>query len=91
MGDHGVGESGARRLLDKNPLDGARRPRRENPRRPVASGQRSERTRAAIVELMEAAKNDPERRKWLRLEMVLAHGCRGNWPAFGLGPSTPME
>src|SRR5687767_12453801 len=59
------------RLLDRNPLDGARRPRRENPRRPVASWQRFERTRAAIVELTDAAKNDAERKKWLRLEMAL--------------------
>lgn len=59
------------RLLDKNPLDGARRPRRENPRRPVASWQRFERTRAAIAELAGAAKNDDERSKWIRLEMAL--------------------
>jgi integrase len=59
------------RLLDKNPLDGARRPRRVNPRRPVASWQRFERTRAAIVELAEVANNDSERTKWRRLELAL--------------------
>lgn len=58
------------RLLDKNPLDGGRRPRRENPRRPVASWQRFERT-AAIVELTLEAKKDVERGKWMQLEMAL--------------------
>ena len=50
------------RLLDKNPVDGARRPRREDPRRPVASWQRFERTRAAIV--IAAPPVSPTARRW---------------------------
>jgi integrase len=63
--------SGGRRLLDQNPLVGIRRPPEKNPRRPVATWQRYQATRAAIQKLTESATSDAERRKWLKLELAL--------------------
>jgi integrase len=59
------------RLLDHNPLEGVRRPREKNPRRPVATLERFEKTRKAIQCLAAEADDDTERRKWLRLELAL--------------------
>lgn len=59
------------RLLDSNPLDGVRRPREKNPKRPVASLERFQKTRGAIKSLTADADTDVERRKWLRLELAL--------------------
>jgi integrase len=44
-------DRGARRLLEQNPLDGLKLERESNPRRPVATWERFEKTRTAIAEL----------------------------------------
>jgi integrase len=62
---------GGNRLLEQNPLDGIRKPHEKNPRRPVATFERFQATRTAIQQLAEESKTDPERRKWLRLELAL--------------------
>ena len=66
-----------------NPLEGIRRPREKNPRRPVATLERFEKTREAIQSLTVEADTDTERRKWLRLELALvlaeATGRRLGW------------
>ena len=63
---HGDG----RRLLDANPLQDVRLPRRDpRPRRPVASWHRFQATLEAIRE--NSTSGDPERSKWLRLELAL--------------------
>lgn len=59
------------RLLDSNPLAGIKRVREKNPRRPVATFDRFEKTREAIQALASEAEADAERRKWLRLELAL--------------------
>jgi len=59
------------RLLDSNPLEGVRRPREMNPKRPVATLKRFQKTREAIQSLIAEADTDAERRKWLRLELAL--------------------
>jgi len=51
-------QRGARRLLEQNPLDGMKLEREKNPRRPVATWERCEKTRAATAELREAAAGD---------------------------------
>lgn len=62
---------GGKRLLDQNPLYGIRKPHEKNPRRPVATFERFQATRTAIQQLAEESKTDPERRKWLKLELGL--------------------
>jgi integrase len=62
---------GGKRLLDQNPLDGIRKPHEKNPRRPVATFERYQATRTAIQQLIEESKTDPERKKWLKLELAL--------------------
>jgi integrase len=62
---------GGTRLLEQNPLDGIRKPHEKNPRRPVATFERFQATRTAIQQLAEESKADPERRKWLKLELAL--------------------
>jgi integrase len=59
------------RLLDSNPLEGVRRLREKNPKRPVATLERFEKTREAIQSLTAEADTDAARRKWLRLELAL--------------------
>lgn len=59
------------RLLDRNPLEGVRRPHELNPRRPVASVERFTATRAAIQELMAESESDAEIRRWNMLDMTL--------------------
>lgn len=54
---------GGQRLLESNPLDGLRRPREQNPRRPVATYDRFQKTRAAIQCLATESTTDAERRK----------------------------
>ena len=60
-----------RRLLDQNPLNGIRKPREKNPRRPVASWERFQATRKAIQQLTDESKDEAERTKWLKLEFAL--------------------
>jgi integrase len=59
------------RLLDRNPLDGIRHIREENPRRPVASWDRFTATRKAIQELADAATSASRRQQWVKLELAL--------------------
>jgi len=59
------------RLLERNPLEGVRRPREKNPKRPVATPDRFQKTRQAIQLLNAEADGDAEQRKWLRLELAL--------------------
>ena len=62
---------GETRLLDQNPLAGFRKPHERNPRRPVATWERFKATRKAIHQLIEAARSDAERRKWIKLDLAL--------------------
>lgn len=65
------------RLLAANPLAGVRGVREKNPKRPVASWERFEKTRAAIQEIAAQAGEDPgTHQHWLRMELalVLAEG-----------------
>lgn len=50
---------GGKRLLD------------QNPRRPVATFERFQATRAAIQQLTTESKTHAERKKWLKLELAL--------------------
>lgn len=59
------------RLLDRNPLEGVRRPHEQNPRRPMASVERFNATRKAIRDLIEDAESDADRRRWYKLDMAL--------------------
>jgi integrase len=62
---------GGGRLLDHHPLAGVKRPREENPNRPVATWERFAATRKAIQQLVASANTDTERIRWLRLELAL--------------------
>jgi integrase len=62
---------GGHRLLEQHPLAGVKRPREKNPKRPVATWERYQVTRAKIQELSAGAKNDVSRRKWLKLELAV--------------------
>jgi integrase len=64
------------RLLDHNPLAGVRRIREANPRRPVATWERFQKTRAAMRALQAAGPTEVERQRWLKIELalVLAEG-----------------
>lgn len=59
------------RLLDRNPLDGVKRPHEQNPRRPMASVERFTATRQAIQQLIEGSQSDGEQRRWFKLDMAL--------------------
>jgi integrase len=67
---------GGRRLLATNPLAGVRRVRESNPRRPVATWDRYQATRASMREMAAEAESDSERRRWTKMELalVLAEG-----------------
>lgn len=62
---------GGRRLLDHNPLAGVKRPKEKNPKRPVATWERYQATRAKVQELAAKAKTAASRQKWLKLELAL--------------------
>ena len=62
---------GARRLLDANPLDGLKLEREKNPRRPVATWERFEKTRVAIGELRDAEEQGDDRLRWVLLDLAL--------------------
>ncbi|MGH7605672.1 MAG: tyrosine-type recombinase/integrase [Gemmatimonadaceae bacterium] len=62
---------GGKRLLEQHPLAGVKRPREKNPKRPVATWERYQKTRAKIQELVTAAKTEVAHRKWLKLELAL--------------------
>ncbi|MCH7777624.1 MAG: tyrosine-type recombinase/integrase, partial [Gemmatimonadetes bacterium] len=59
------------RLLDRNPLEGIRRPREKNPRRPVATWERFQATRAAMVRLAGSSSKEIERNRWIKVELAL--------------------
>jgi integrase len=59
------------RLLAFDPLFGTRRTREKNPKRPLASIERFQRTRAAMQMYASAAATDLERSRWLRMELAL--------------------
>ena len=64
------------RLLDANPLAGARRVSDPNPRRPVATWDRYMATRTAMRDAGTAAADETDRRQWVKAELalVLAEG-----------------
>jgi integrase len=63
---------GGQRLLSTNPLAGVRGVREVNPKRPVATWERFEATRAAMRELAEINAANPARyQKWVRMELAL--------------------
>lgn len=62
---------GGGRLLEHNPLAGVKRVRELNPKRPVATWERFQRTRVAIQTLQVAAESGPERTRWTRMELAL--------------------
>jgi integrase len=64
-------DNGARRLLEQNPLDGVKLEREKNPRRPVATLERFEKTRAAIVELRDREKDNADRLRWVLADLAL--------------------
>ncbi len=59
------------RLLDRNPLEGIRRPREKNPRRPVATWERFQATRAAMARLAGSSSKEIERNRWIKMELAL--------------------
>jgi len=57
-------------VLERNPLHGARFPREKNPKRPIATWERFQRTREAMQALrVDVSEN--ERVRWLKLELAL--------------------
>ncbi len=62
---------GGHRLLDRNPLDGVRRPREQNPRRPVATWERFQATRTAMGRLARSGSTELERTRWIKMELAL--------------------
>ena len=63
--------NGRERWLKDNPLYGVRRLREQNPRRPVATVERYEGTRAAMQELAAVATSDAIRVRWTKMELAL--------------------
>ena len=59
------------RLLDRNPLEGIRRPHEKNPRRPVATWERFQATRATMVRLAGSSSKEIERNRWIKMELAL--------------------
>lgn len=62
---------GGGRLLDHHPLTGVRRIKEPNPKRPVATWERFQKTRSAIQELAASAGAEAEGARWVRIEMAL--------------------
>lgn len=62
---------GGQRLLDRNPLDGVKRPREKNPRRPVATWERFQATRTAMGRLARSGSTEVERTRWIKMELAL--------------------
>lgn len=61
----------AGRWLDHNPLQGLQFEHERNPKRPVATEERYQKTRHAIDRLIARAGSEQERAKWLRLGLAL--------------------
>lgn len=62
---------GGGRWLEHNPLAGVRRVRELNPKRPVATWERFQATRAAVQALGTNAESETERNRWIRIELAL--------------------
>jgi integrase len=62
---------GGVRILDANPLAGAKRDREKNPRRPVATWERYQATLVKVQQLQASASSELARRRWIKLEMAL--------------------
>lgn len=60
---------GGQRLLTSNPLAGVRSVKEKNPKRPVATWERYQATRAAMQQL--ATSDAAKRQHWLRMELAL--------------------
>ena len=58
-------------MLAFDPLFGVRRTRERNPKRPLASIERFQKTRAAMQALAQEAGSDAERTRWLKMELAL--------------------
>ena len=59
------------RLLDGNPLAGIRRPREQNPLRPIASFERYTATRVAMQQICAEEQTDAARTRWTKMELAL--------------------
>lgn len=59
------------RLLARNPLAGIKRAREQDPRRPVATWERYQATRAALQQLAGSAPTNSRRRRWTLVELAL--------------------
>jgi len=64
-------KAGRERWLDRNPLDGVSVEREKNPRRPLATWERFQKTREALAKLRVEAESNDVRLKWTRLELAL--------------------
>lgn len=62
---------GNERWLAYNPLEGIKRPREKNPKRPTATYERFVATRMAIQGLTAEAATDEERTRWIKMELAL--------------------
>ena len=58
-------------LLRSNPLAGVRRIREQNPKRPIATWERFQATRAKMRELAAEAETDADRVRWVKMELAL--------------------
>lgn len=62
---------GGERWLAYNPLDGVKRPRERNPKRPTATWERFLATRKAMQDLAAEAASETEQLRWTRMELAL--------------------
>jgi integrase len=60
-----------KRWLQDHPLAGIPRPREQNPRRPVATFERFQKTRKMMRQLAARATDDIERTRWVKMELAL--------------------
>jgi integrase len=58
-------------LLGHHPLAGVRRVREQNPKRPIATWERYQATRAVMRELATEAETDADRVRWIKMELAL--------------------
>jgi integrase len=58
-------------LLRSNPLAGVRRVREQDPKRPIATWDRYQATRAALRELAAQAESGADRVRWIKVELAL--------------------
>lgn len=58
-------------LLERNPLQGVKRIREKNKKRPVATWERYEATVVAMQKLRAESESDDDRLRWVRMEFAL--------------------